>query len=124
VNQNNGALYLADPQSGETRQLTRAAACEAGPFFMADDRRIAWREGYTYFIFDPATGLVAQVAELKAEDDPAAKEADFDYLADQQARLFSTLREENRKEAAERRQERLLATRDPARLDPAIYLGD
>ncbi|HEX6929651.1 MAG TPA: prolyl oligopeptidase family serine peptidase [Gammaproteobacteria bacterium] len=118
-----GDIYLADLESGETRQLTRTAASEAAPFFMADDRRIAWREGFTYFIFDPASGLVAQVAELKAEDDPAAEEPGFDYLEDQQTRLFSTLREENRKEATESRHRRQLAANDPSQLDPPFYLG-
>ncbi|HEX7030141.1 MAG TPA: prolyl oligopeptidase family serine peptidase [Gammaproteobacteria bacterium] len=119
-----GDVFLADLESNETRQITRTAASEAAPFFMADDRRIAWREGFTFFVFDPASGLTAQVAELKTEDDPAAKAPGFDYLEDQQTRLFGTLREENRKEATERRHERELAVNDPTQLDPPIWLGD
>ncbi|HEX7046256.1 MAG TPA: prolyl oligopeptidase family serine peptidase [Gammaproteobacteria bacterium] len=119
-----GDIFLANLETNDTRQITRTAASEASPFFMADDRRIAWRDGYTFFVFDPASGLTAQVVELKTEDHPAAEEHGFDYLEDQQMRLFSTLREENRKEATERRHERELAVNDPTQLDPPIYLGN
>ena len=118
-----GDVFLADVSSGNTQQLTRTAASEAAPFFMADDRRIAWRSGQSFFVFDPASGLTAQVADIRAEDDPAAEQTGFDYLEDQQTRLFSTLREEQRKDEAERAHERELAAANPARLDPAIWLG-
>lgn len=119
----NGDVFLADLRNDKLRQITRTAANEAAPFFMADDQRIAWRSGHAFFVFDPASGLVAQVAELKAEDDPAQEKPGFDYLKDQQTRLFSTLREKQRKENAEREHRRRQAANNPAQLDPAIYLG-
>ncbi|MBW3567288.1 MAG: alpha/beta fold hydrolase [Proteobacteria bacterium] len=118
-----GDIFLADLEENNVRQVTRTAANEAAPFFMADDTRIAWRNGNAFYIFDPATGLVSQIAELKAEDDPSKEKPGFDYLKDQQTRLFATLREEKRKKEAEREYNRQRAANNPAQIDPAIYLG-
>ncbi len=118
-----GDIHLADMKTGEVRQLTRTADSEADPFFMADDRRIAWRAGHAFFVFDPASGLTAQAADVRADDDPAVAKREFDYLADQQMRLFRTLRDEKRKDDARLQHERELADANPARLDPAIHLG-
>ncbi|HEX6930184.1 MAG TPA: DPP IV N-terminal domain-containing protein, partial [Gammaproteobacteria bacterium] len=118
-----GDIFIAHLDADDVQQITRTAASEAAPFFMADDRRIAWRDGNTFFIFDPASGLVEQAVELKTEDDPAAEEPGFDYLKDQQTRLFSTLREDTRQADAERAHEHSMAAGNPARMNPAIHLG-
>jgi len=118
-----GDVFLATLEDRRVRQITRTSDNEARPFFMADDHRIAWRKGNAFFIFDPASGLTAQAAEIKTEDDPAVEKPGFDYLKDQQTRLFSTLREEKRKKEVEREHRRLQAAANPAQLAPAIYLG-
>lgn len=119
----NGDVFLADLERGDVRQVTRTSGNETGAMFMADDRRVTWSVGHKHFIFDPATGLTEQAPEIKAEDDPAKDKPRFDYVKDQQTRLFSTLREEQRKEKSAGQHERELAQKDPARVAPAIYLG-
>lgn len=118
-----GDIFLAHIERGEVQQITRTTEGEASPFFMADDQRIGWRSGNKHFIHDPRTGLTAQVAEVKAEDDPAEDKPGFDYLEDQQTRLFSTLREESRKEESQQQRQRELSLNDPSRTAPPIYLG-
>lgn len=119
---NAGDIYVEDQQSGDIRQLTRTSASESKPFFMADGR-IAWRIGDSHFIHDLGSGLTAEAAQLLAEDDPAQPESGFDYLEDQQTRLFSTLRREEAQEDSKRKHAREQQKQNPDRLDPAIYLG-
>ena len=123
VAEKNGDIFIYDMQSGEARQVTRTSAAESSPFFMADDRRISWSSNGSKFIFDPATGLVEEAVVVKAEDDPLRKSEGFDYLKDQQLRLFSTLRRENRREDSEKEHQREVRDADPTRIAPTLYLG-
>jgi dipeptidyl aminopeptidase/acylaminoacyl peptidase len=123
-----GDVYLRDLATGELRQLTRTAAPESGPFFLADESRIAFRRGDAFFVRDLASGLEYQPAEVLADKDPAEAEAEEEekagFLARQEARLFEIVRNTEAEERAER--ERRLAERavDPTRVPPPWYLGD
>lgn len=118
-----GDIFLADLTNGQIRQLTRTADNEADPFFMADDRRVAWRVSHRHFIFDPESGLIEQVPEIKAEDDPLADKPGFDYLRDQQERLFSTLREVERKQKSQQQRRNEMAIGSEAMIAPPVYIG-
>ena len=50
-----GDIYLVD-EAGP-RQITRTAATESAPMFMADGRRIAFERDGQMFVHDPANGL-------------------------------------------------------------------
>ena len=123
-----GDLYLRDLSSGELRQLTRTAAAESGPFFMAGETAVGFRRGDAFFVRDLTSGLEYQPAEVLAEEDPAEAEDEEEeeegYLARQEEKLFEIVRQAEAEERAER--ERRLAERsaDPTRVPPAWYLGE
>lgn len=119
-----GDIFVRDLESGDLHQVTRTAARETGAFFMADGRSVAYRDGHTWYVHDPETGLTRQAAEVRAEKDPLADEEGFDYLKDQQERLFSTLRETKRREDNAKAHERDQRAADPMRTPPPFFLGD
>jgi dipeptidyl aminopeptidase/acylaminoacyl peptidase len=123
-----GDVYLRDLATGEVRQLTRTAAAESDPVFMADESRIAFRRGDALFVRDLATGFETQPAELRAEKDPAEaeseEEAEEDYLARQQEDLFQIVRKSEANERARRERDRAEQAADPARAPLPWYLGD
>ncbi|HEX3525837.1 MAG TPA: S9 family peptidase, partial [Thermoanaerobaculia bacterium] len=71
-----GDLFLKNLATGAVRQITRTAEPEINPRFLVGDQRIAFQRGPTVFIYDLASGLIAQPAELRAEKDPAEEKAD------------------------------------------------
>ncbi|MDX1442220.1 MAG: prolyl oligopeptidase family serine peptidase [Gammaproteobacteria bacterium] len=119
----NGDIFLYFLEEDRVQQLTRTSANESSPFFMADDRRIAWTVNGSTMIFDPASGLIEEAAVVKGENDPLRESENFDYLEDQQLRLFSTLRRENRRDESEKEHNRTLRDADPTRIAPTLYLG-
>lgn len=121
---NNGDVFLRDMQTGELRQLTRTEATESNPQFMAGGDAVAWRRDHTWFVHELDTGVTRQAAAVKAERDPLAEDEEFDYLKEQQRRLFSTLRHKERDEEREIRREREIRAQDPGRVPPPFYLGD
>ncbi|MDX1455670.1 MAG: S9 family peptidase [Gammaproteobacteria bacterium] len=117
----NGDIFVAS-NGGELVQLTMTAATESAPFFMADGS-IAWQVGNDFYIHDRDSGLTRQAAQFLNEDKPDEDKRGFDFLRDQQTRLFSTLRRD--KEHADNKQEQELAAKRESgnRMNPPIYLG-
>ena len=116
-----GDVFMSD---GDTSwQVTRTAAAESAPMFMADGRRIAFQRDGQVFVFDPATRLAEQVTNIRFEKDPAADD-DFDVMQAHQERLYRKLREarEDKDEARER--ELSLYELDEALSAAPIYMGD
>jgi dipeptidyl aminopeptidase/acylaminoacyl peptidase len=116
-----GDVYMSDGDA--VRQVTRTAAAESNPFFMADGKRVAFQRDQQFFVFDPATGLVEQVTDIRFEKDPGAEE-DFDVLKAHQRRLYEQLRKAERdKDEAREREQSLFALDDGLPAAP-VYLGD
>ncbi len=116
-----GDIYLGDGNS--IRQVTRTTAAESEPMFMNDGRRVAFQRDGQMFVFDPATGLAEQVANIRFEKDPADKE-DFDVMRAHQERLYRQVREaEEDKVEARERNDSLFALDDALSAAP-IYMGD
>lgn len=116
-----GDIYMRNGDS--LRQVTRTAAAESNPFFMADGRRIAFERGQQFFVFDPATGLAEQVTDIRFEKDPDADE-DFDVMKAHQKRLYEQLREAEQEEDAAREREKTLYAVDDGLPAAPVYLGD
>ena len=116
-----GDIYVKDIQAGTLRQLTRTAAEEREPFFLADGR-IGWLREQQVFARDIETGLEEQLFDLRAEEDPLEKRererAEADYLRQQQDRLFDWIRDEERRGEEAERRDRDRRRLDPSRLDP------
>lgn len=118
-----GDIYLKDATTGALRQLTRTAEAETEPRFMAGDRQVAFRRGNAFFVYDLASGLVAQPADVRLEKDPA-DEDDPNFLKAQQLRLFDLLRKLKNDRDREREQGRDEQRADPSRPPLPFYLGD
>jgi dipeptidyl aminopeptidase/acylaminoacyl peptidase len=127
VYEREGDIYLRDLSAGTVRQLTRTAARESSPQFLADGR-VAFERDDAVVARDLATGLETQLADLRFEKDPAEVEAkaeeDEGYLGRQQERLFEIIRKQERDETARRERDRAEQAADPTRAPMPWYLGE
>lgn len=117
-----GDLFLAGPGRGKMRQLTRTDAEESAPLFLAGERRAAFRQGNRFYALDLEEGTLAELADLRLEEDPAPAPA-AGFLGEQQRRLFASVRDAvaRREEAAEA--DRRSRAEDPTRAPAPWYLG-
>jgi dipeptidyl aminopeptidase/acylaminoacyl peptidase len=116
-----GDIYMSDGDS--IRQVTRTAAAESGPFFMADGRRIGFERNQHFHVFDPASGLIEQVTDVRFENDPR-EDDDFDVMRAHQERLYEQLRRVKRDEEEARERTEALFELDAALPAAPVYFGD
>jgi len=76
-----GDVYVRDLDAETTTQLTRTEAGESDPRFMADESFVQFRRSDAIRVRNVETGLEYEAAVVKAEDDPAEKDDESDYLA-------------------------------------------
>jgi len=117
-----GDVFVKDLTTGAVRQITRTSAPESDPFFLADGKRIGFYRDNQPFVYDLASGLLSQAADLRLEKDPAEEDTPS-FLAAQQTRLFDVLRQRQEKEKREREEERAEQQADPTRPPLPWYLG-
>ena len=117
-----GDIFLKDLTTGGIRQITRTAERESDPHFLADGRSFWFRRGPAVFVYDPASGLLSQPAEIKLEKDPAEQD-EPPYLAAEQTRLFDVIRQKQEKEKRDRAEERANQKADPTRAPLPWYFG-
>jgi dipeptidyl aminopeptidase/acylaminoacyl peptidase len=117
-----GDIFLKDLTTGGIRQVTRTAERESDPRFLADGRSFWFRRGPAVFVYDPASGLLSQPAEIRLEKDPAEQD-DPSYLAAEQTRLFDVIRQKQEKEKRDREEERANQKADPTRPSLPWYFG-
>ncbi len=117
-----GDIFLKDLTTGAVRQVTRTAERESDPRFLADGQCIWFRRGSAVFVYDPASGLTSQPAEIRLETDPAEKDEPT-YLAAEQTRLFDVIRQKQEREKRDREEERANQRADPARPPLPWYFG-
>jgi dipeptidyl aminopeptidase/acylaminoacyl peptidase len=115
-----GDLFLH--HNGRWAQLTRTGASESSPMFMAADKRIAFRRG-GWMIRDLESGLEAQAADIRFEDDPSLEDDEERADLDQQQRdLFRVIRERDEREELQETIERSRYENDPTRVPGPFYL--
>lgn len=117
-----GDVFVKDLTTGAVRQITRTPAEESDPFFLADGKRIGFYRDKQPFVYDLASGLLSQAADLRLEKDPA-KEDEPALLAEQQTRLFDVVRQRQEKEKRQREEERADQQADPTRPPLPWYFG-
>jgi dipeptidyl aminopeptidase/acylaminoacyl peptidase len=117
-----GDVFVRDVATGATRQITRGNAGKSSLQFSDDGRLLSWRQGDEWFVWNAATGLVAQAAALETKDDPA--DAEPDQMERLQLHLFSTLRADKAAKQALRERDDQLDAENPARAPAPFYLGD
>ncbi|HEX7369016.1 MAG TPA: prolyl oligopeptidase family serine peptidase, partial [Rhodanobacteraceae bacterium] len=117
-----GDVFVRDVATGTTRQLTRDDADKNGLQISANGQYVSWSEGDNWYAWNASTGVTAQVATLKTEDNPA--DAEPDQMERLQLSLFSTLREIKADKQAVREHNDKLDAQNPARAAAPFYLGD
>lgn len=115
-------VWVKDLVTGSVRQVTRTAAEESSPMFMADGTSVAFLRDDAWFVHDAETGLNWQPVELKFEKNPEGEE-EFDALRAHQLREIDTLREDKRLEEAAEAHEETRKRQDPAGPPLPVYLG-
>jgi dipeptidyl aminopeptidase/acylaminoacyl peptidase len=117
-----GDIFLKDLTTGAIRQITRTGEKESDPRFLADGRRISFRRGPAVFVYDIASGLTSQPADIRLDKDPAEKD-DPTYLAAEQTRLFDVIRQKQDREKRDLAEERARQKADPTRPPLPWYFG-
>ncbi len=118
-----GDLYVQNLTDGGIRQLSRTAAGYSGAQFLVDGR-VAARVGNAFHAFDLDTGTHERLAEIRFEKDPNDKPPSTAYLAEQQRRLLTVVRERQEDAAADRTRAAAEADLDPGRPMRPYYFGD
>ncbi len=118
-----GDIFVKEIASGRIRQITRTAEAERDPQFLTGDAQVSYRAGDAFYIYDLASGLTRQAADVRLERDPAEKPADFDYLRSETMRILETLQHAEQEKTAEREHAQTLQKDDPSRPPLPFYLG-
>lgn len=119
-----GDIFLRNLADNRVRQLTRTSETESDPFFLADGRRIAWRTGNTFYVYDPNSGLLSQPADIRLTKNPDDRRKPQTYLENEQLRLFDALRDKRNGAQAKAEQLNMLRAQDHSRTAAPFYLGD
>jgi len=117
----NGDVFVRDLRSGVLTQLTRSND-RASDVNFASDGGVIWQVSNNWFHWNPRNNSTSQVAQLKADKNPAdAPKADV--LRDQQMRTLSTLRTDRAQREELREQGERWRQADPTRAAAPIFLG-
>jgi len=113
-----GDIFLKDVGSGKVQRVTTTVSDESQLQFTPDGNGLLFLRDEQFFLFDRSTGTLAQLTDLRLENDPDA-ESGFDPLRAHQLRNYSTVVE------IERRKENERDAQQVRNLRPAtLYLGD
>jgi dipeptidyl aminopeptidase/acylaminoacyl peptidase len=120
-----GDIYMVDYGTGTTRRLTQTVARESNPILSTDGKRMYFVRDGNAFSIDIASGLTAQLTDLRpgtrpAADTTARKSAQHSRLAQQQRELFESVREGISDDSISRARRSAL---DSLRNPDAIYVG-
>ena len=116
-----GDIYVG--KSDSLRQLTRTAATESNPWFMADDRRVAFQRDGQFFVHDPASGLTEQLTDVRFSNEPG-EAGEFDSMQARQLRLYEQLRRAKQDKDDARERGDALYDIDKALPAKPVYMGD
>src|SRR5690606_16836314 len=102
--------------------LTRDSAVQAAPLVLLDGR-IAYREGWTYYAIDLASGNRTELANLQLAEAPKAPAVPKGYLAQEQRKLieFVALEQKNAEQRYAAQQQ--LQAQNSSMAPKAFYLG-
>ncbi|HEY0924627.1 S9 family peptidase [Rheinheimera pacifica] len=117
-----GNLFVRRMASAELIQLTRDSAVQTDPLFLLDGR-IAYREGWTYYAIDLASGNRTELANLQLAEAPKAPAVPKGYLAQEQHKLieFVALEQKNAEQRYAAQQQ--LQAQNSSMAPKAFYLG-
>lgn len=110
----NGDLYLLDIANNQTIQITNTLDNEGNPQFSADEKSVIFALNGNLFTWNVESGATMQLTNFKrgAKRDDPKKNANEEWLQDQQLELFGILRERKaERELREKRSKELEAKR-------------
>ncbi len=116
-----GDVFMQTMDTGAVRQLTRTAGLERQPLFMTNSDQIMYQRDQHWWVHDLVSGLSYQAADLRSEDQP--EDPEHGPLAEQQLRLFDTLRRQQNDQQAEQEFTEQLAQTYVSDADQPWYLG-
>ncbi|KUM52709.1 S9 family peptidase [Rheinheimera sp. EpRS3] len=117
-----GNLFVRRMASAELIQLTRDSALQSDPLFLLDGR-LAYREGWSYYAVDLASGNRTELANLQLAEAPKAPAVPKGYLAQEQRKLieFVALEQKNAEQRYAAQQQ--LQAQNSSMAPKAFYLG-
>ena len=117
-----GDVFVRRVTDGELTQLTRDNAAQNSPEFLLDGR-LVYREGWSWYTHDLATGQRIELVSLKTEDKPKAPAKPSGYLAQEQHKLieFVALQQQHAEQRFDAKKQ--LQQQNDSIAAPAIYLG-
>lgn len=117
-----GDVFVRRVTDGELTQLTRDNAAQNSPEFLLDGR-LVYREGWSWYTHDLATGQRIELVSLKTEDKPKAPAKPSGYLAQEQHKLieFVALQQQHAEQRFDAKKQ--LQQQNGSIAAPAIYLG-
>ena len=119
----NGDIFVRDLAGGRLTQITRTPQEEAAPQFSADGRRLSFRVGNDWYVYDFAAKITTPAAIVKAEKDPnAAPKADD--LRAMQMRTFATLKRLHDESETRNARAEEMRKGDPTRAAAPFYIGE
>lgn len=122
VYEKNGDIYLYDTKKGNARQITNTVERESNPAFSHDEQELLFMRDGNLFSWSIANGQTRQLTNFKKGRKPAeeGKNAQRNWLKQQQLTLLQTIRDSKAKAEASEQQRKLDAPARP--LD--IYVED
>src|SRR5690606_14829142 len=117
-----GDVFVRRATDGDLTQLTRDTAVQNSAEFLLDGR-LVYREGWSWYAHDLATGQRIELVSLKTEDKPKAPAQPSGYLAQEQHKLieFVALQQKHAEQRFDAKMQ--LQQQNDSIAAPAIYLG-
>ncbi|MFK8052556.1 MAG: prolyl oligopeptidase family serine peptidase [Woeseiaceae bacterium] len=117
-----GDVFMRRTPDGRVQQLTRTVAAETDAMFLGNGGVVAYQRDGQFYRHDPLTGEVAQLADIRFEDDPLKAEK-FDGLREHQRRLYTSVFEDSRRREANAAANKARQAENPDAAPLPIYLG-
>ncbi|MEL7311122.1 MAG: prolyl oligopeptidase family serine peptidase [Pseudomonadota bacterium] len=117
-----GDVFWRRLPAGDVVQLTHTAGNESQAAFVWQENAVVYTTDDGFVRHDLESGGVAQLTDLKFEDDPDATET-FDTLRENQRRIYTSVVEDHRREKAATQHDRAQRASRAVGAPTPIYLG-
>ncbi len=123
VFERDGDIFLLDVKTGRATQITNTVEAESQPRFSFSEKHVLFVRDNNLFSWDLTTGTTAQRTDFRKGQAPKENKPNTDqqkYLAQEELRLISVLKERKEKAELAKKQRENLAPKRPKK----IYLGE
>jgi dipeptidyl aminopeptidase/acylaminoacyl peptidase len=122
VYEKDGDIYIYDVKKGKPQQITNTVERESSPSFSHNEQKIVYIKDNNLFAWYAANGQTVQLTDLRKGKEAAeeGKDAQRDWLKEQQLALLQVVREREEKKEAQEKKQKL---DNPSR-PKEIYIGE